>query len=309
MTTLFKKPDEDLLIAGIAANGLYGSRDGGHSWQKMGTAGSGMISHRPTSMAWDPQTKTQFWESGIYGGGGGAFRTSDDGNSFVQLGSAHHNDLISVDFTDAKRLTVMVGGHEQAQTLQRSTDGGQNWTNVGLNLPSGEVCTFPHIIDGQTHLVGCGEDGSTGIYRTTDGGMHWMNVSKTGGFGQPLIASDQSIYWVNNGGGLVRSVDEGQQWADLSIPGNPNPIPLIELPDKRLASIGYIDNMQTVILSADFGNTWMSASAPVPYQDVRGVVYSPERKAFYIWHFTCGNGSVPVPPDAVMSFDFDYTKN
>jgi hypothetical protein len=34
-------------------------------------------------------------------------------------------------------------------------------------------------------------------------------------------------------------------------------------------------------------------------------VYSAPRKAFFIWHWTCGQNA-PVPNDAIMQFPFDY---
>ena len=189
LTSVFKNPHEDELIAGVAASGLWASRDGGGSWQQLGKGSSVMIQNRPTSVVFDPLVKGQYWEAGIYGAGSGAFRTSDEGNTFVPLGTIHHDNLISIDFTDAARQTLLVGGHEQDQTLYRSTNGGQAWVNVGLNLPAQLSCNFPLIFDRQTHLVGCGEFSSTGIYKTTDGGTTWKRVSMAGVLGAPLVAS------------------------------------------------------------------------------------------------------------------------
>jgi len=42
-----------------------------------------------------------------------------------------------VDFSDPERRNVIAGGHEQSRMVWKSTDGGQTWTNVGLNLPEG----------------------------------------------------------------------------------------------------------------------------------------------------------------------------
>jgi hypothetical protein len=83
----------------------------------------------------------------------------------------------------------------------------------------------------------------------------------------------------------------------------------IELPDGRIVTIGTDSEVQYVLVSADHGATWKPASAALPFQDPRGVAYSSQRKAFYLWRFSCGNGSVPVPSNAVMRFDFDYKKN
>jgi photosystem II stability/assembly factor-like uncharacterized protein len=109
---------------------------------------------------------------------------------------------------------------------------------------------------------------------------------------------------------MVRSTDQGQTWTELSVGsvevGSFHPI---ELPDRRIATIGPQHGTQYVLVSADHGATWSRATAALPFTDAVGVVYSSQRKAFFVWHFTCGNGNVPVPPDAVMRFDFDYARH
>src|SRR6185312_13629437 len=101
-------------------------------------------------------------------------------------------DGISVDFTDPNRKTMLLGGHEQAQVMWRSTNGGQTWDPVGATFPASTNCTHPLVIDGQTHLVGCGGFGGgfKGILRTTDGGQTWTQASTDGGDHAPLVASD-----------------------------------------------------------------------------------------------------------------------
>ena len=308
MTSVSAKPDEDLLIAGIALKGLWASRDGGMSWQALGTGvGSAQITNRPMTVVFDPDPKNsmQFWEVGIYNAGG-VYRTADDGATFTLLGDSHHDDLVSIDFTDPARKTLLAGGHEQQQTVQRSTDGGMTWTNVGSGLPSNSTCTLPLILDGQTHLVGCVSytKGPDGVYRTANGGMTWTQVTSSGGAAPPLHASDGSIYWASRDGkGMTHGSIDGQTWTDVTGAGVIASLAPVELPDGRLAAIGPVYGAQYVLVSADQGATWHPVSPKLPYNDERGLVYSPQRNTFYIWHFTCGNGSVPVPPDAIMSFE------
>jgi hypothetical protein len=309
MSNLSAKPDEDLLIAGIALNGLWASTDGGGSWHALGIdSASATITHRPSCMTYDPQDSMRYWESGIYGNSGGVYETRDDGKTFVQLGTVHHTDQVSVDFSDPNRQTILAGGHEQAMTLNRSTDGGMTWTNVGAGLPANTNCTHPLVIDGQTHLVGCGGygGGPSGVYRTTNGGAIWTQVTASGGANEPLRASDGSIYWASpSGNGMTRGTADGRQWTTVVGSGVIASVRPIELPDGRVATLGA----GSVVVSSDHGVTWKPASSALPYHDSIGVVYSAQRKAFYVWRFTCGNGAVPVPPDAIMRFDFDYQKN
>jgi hypothetical protein len=48
-----------------------------------------------------------------------------------------HDDFISVDYTDPNRQTMLVGGHEQSQSVWKSTNAGSTWTNIGTALPTG----------------------------------------------------------------------------------------------------------------------------------------------------------------------------
>jgi len=294
------KPDEDLLVVGVALHGLWASTDGGGSWHALGTgAGSDAITNRTTSFVFDAAHASVFWEAGIYNGPG-VYRTDDDGLTFHALGDAHHDDAVSVDFTDASRTVLLAGGHEQAQTLYRSNDGGAHWTNVGTNLPAGtNFSSAPLVLDAMTHLVGCSGwgSGTSGIYRTTDGGMHWAQVSDASASGQPLVASDGTIYWSVMGGGVARSTDSGQHWdrvGDGGVHGTP-----IELPDGRIAALGS----SAIVVSSDSGAHWQPATESLPYGDSVGVAYSRQQRAFFVWHFDCG---MAVLDDAIMRHDFDW---
>jgi hypothetical protein len=311
MSDVSAKPDEDLLIAGIALDGLWGSRDGGHSWQALGSGpGSTKIVNRASSIVYDPSDSMRYWETGLYNLPG-IVVTQDDGNTFTTLGDPTQrdvwtNDLLGVDFTDPNRQTLVAGGHEAPQALFKSTDGGKTWASIAASLPAATNCTFPVVLDAQTYLVGCAGfgGGPSGIHRTTDGGTTWTSVSMLGGNGPPLVASDGSIYWEEvDGMGLVRSADSGKTWVQVAAQGVVIGKP-IELPDKRIAALGP----KYLLASADHGLTWKPASATLPYFDATGVVYSTQEKAFFIWHFTCDPSPVSVPADAVMRFDFDYQK-
>jgi photosystem II stability/assembly factor-like uncharacterized protein len=299
------KPDEDLLFAGVSLNGLFTSKDGGKSWKPLGTgAGSDKINNRPSALIFDPDHPDVFWESGIYSGPG-VFVTKDAGATFKRLGDFSSVDELSVDLADPDRKTMLAGGHENSQTLYRSTDGGATWTNVGKNMPAG-TCTHPAIVDSQIHLVGCSgyAGGVAGILRTTDGGKTWSQATALGGGGRAhLQAADGTFYWLNAlNGGLAMSTDQGETWKEVT-PSGLVTAP-VELPDGRLAAAA-----DRIVISSDHGATWQPASPPFPpfQYAVPGLAYSTHQKAFFIWHEACGNGP-PVPDDAVLRYDFDYEK-
>lgn len=310
LSAVAAKPDEDMIVTGVAQHGLWASRDGGKTYEQLGTgAGSDPITNRASWFIFDPDHSTTFWESGIYNGPG-IYRTDDDGVTLNTVGPVRHNDYFSIDFTDPDRKTIVAGGHEAPQQLFLTTDGGKSWDSIASGLPADNFsCVFPLVMDAQTYLVGCGgyAAGSESIYRTTDSGNTWTKISDVGGAFGGLVAKDGSIYWARaHDAGMTRSTDNGMTFETVSGMGTATSATPIELPDGRIAALGAT----AIIVSADQGKTWKPVTVQMPYKPV-GLTYSAQRKAFYIWHFSCGDGSgapVPVPMDAIMRHDFDYEK-
>jgi photosystem II stability/assembly factor-like uncharacterized protein len=304
LSFLTSKPDEDLLIAGIALSGLWASSNGGDSWEAMGDGdGSDVITNRTSSIVFDPEHPEVFWETGIYNGGG-VYRTADNGSTFEQLGDVTHNDLVSVDFTDPDRQTLLAGGHEQFQRLFLSLDGGSSWEDIGPNVPADTGASgYPLIIDSTTFLLGCAGFGGSlrGVFRSTDQGETWDHASESGGHFAPLVASDGSIYWATQDNqGIAKSTDQGETWTDLA--GLFRSAGPVELPDGSIAALGD----QNIVLSGDGGETWRAVTARYPYTP-RGFTYSPYQRAFFIYYFSCGAPEdATVPEDAVMRFDYDF---
>jgi photosystem II stability/assembly factor-like uncharacterized protein len=311
LSNLSSKPDEDMLIAGVAQQGLWASRNGGGTWTRLGAAmGSAAITNRTSEITYDPEHPQTFWESGIYNAGGG-YKTTDDGTTLAALGSVTHNDSVSVDFTDPQRQTLLAGTHEQSGHLFLSTNGGAMWTDIGPKLPAGTgFSSQALVIDAKTYLLGAytysNSGGGLGVFRSIDSGQTWTQVFSTAVQGHPLVMSDGTIYWsVGGNGGIVKSTDQGKTWQQavgqgVLVTGAP-----VALPDGRIAAL----SSQSVMVSSDCGASWFDVTTALPYAPT-GVVYSPYQKAFFIWHFDCtgqSNPGDPVPQDAIMRFDFDYT--
>jgi photosystem II stability/assembly factor-like uncharacterized protein len=299
-------PCSSMVIAGVATAGLWASEDGGQTWSKLGSgAGSAEITNRISAIVYDPAHPGTFWESGIYNGGG-VYRTTDNGETFEQLGDATHNDSVSVDFSDPERKTLLAGTHEQNSKLFRSGDGGETWIDIGRNLPAGAgFCTATQVLDATNLLVGCNNGG---VFHSSDG-EQWTSVGSPGVIPQPLLATDGTIYWPGSQGGVQVSSDQGTSFTERAdgnlAPGIVGSLYPAELPDGRIAILGR----DHILISADKGETWTPIGEPLPYpgggyDGARGPTYSARTKTFYIWRWDCGDR---VLPDAIMSAGFDYT--
>lgn len=302
-TLLTSRTDRDGLIAGVARQGLFGDEGSNDQWAPLGKGGgSASITNRPSSVVFDPADPRRFWESGIYNGGG-VYETRDGGETFQALGNVEHSDLVSVDFSDPNRQTLLSGTHEQP-VVYRSADGGGSWQNISAGLPTNiGTASYPHVVNSTTYLLGTKAADGAGVFRSADSGQTWNLVHPGSVSGAPLVAtSDGQIYWLLDKGGLITSADGGATWADIASygPAGGSSGNLIEMSDGRLATLGTTN----VVISSDHGAHWKNVGATLPFQ-AAGLAYSPFHQTFYVWRSECDGSttSTPVPAGSIMRLD------
>ncbi|MBS2025125.1 MAG: hypothetical protein JST92_22220 [Deltaproteobacteria bacterium] len=303
LTILAVRPDEDELIAGVVANGLFHWPAGASDWTKLGQgAGSAKVDNDPTAFLFDPDHPGTYYESGIHVGTG-VLITRDGGDTFTRIG-LNNNDYTAVDFADPDRKTMLVGAHENGQHLFLSRDAGATFTDLGPNFPSdcGDT-SFPVLLDPQTFLVATSQGPNPGIFLSTDGGGTFTTVFAGNVNSHPLFARDGTISFMLVGdGGLVRSADQGRTWTRVVGAGvllNLH-VGLTELPDGRLLAVGTGTNY--LLSSSDRGAHWTPISQ-LPYKPV-GLAYSAPRRKVYIWRQNCVDNDT-VPLDAIMEHAFE----
>ena len=270
-------PDADEVIAGVSEKGLWSSTDGGKTWTPMAADSKVKITHRPYAIVFDPKDPRTFWETGNYGPG--IFKTTDGGKTFERLATLANVDGLSVDFSDPDRKTILVGLHEQIQSVTKSADGGKMWRPIGKNLPpKSNHSNSPLVLDAKVYLVnsaGWLQGHTHGIFRTEDGGQTWTQVSDLGPTGRPLLASDGAIYWSQIWErGLLKSTDQGKTWTKLEGVVKRTPI---ELAGGRLVAPAGAQ----LHLSTDGAKSWKPVGPPAPFSP-NVVAYSDKRNCFYV---------------------------
>jgi hypothetical protein len=294
------------IIVGMGMSGVWASDDAGATWSQLGSGdGSDTVNSRPTHITFDPERADVFWLSGIYGSG--AFRTDDAGTTFKWLGGLSYSDLLSVDFTDPDRQLMVAGGHEMSNLLWLSTNGGESWTDIGDRLPDNSgFATLPLVIDSKNILVGsCGGGaGTCGVFRSDDAGDTWSVVSDKGPYQAPLWASDGTIYWSLDGGGMIVSEDEGKTWSETSPgPAKPYSDALVELPDGRILTLGR----DFPLVTSDRGKSWTKVGGKLPFRaencGTYGLTYSVALKTLFVNHNDCTGH---LSEDALWSLPFDW---
>ncbi|MEZ5442849.1 MAG: hypothetical protein R3F15_15355 [Lysobacterales bacterium] len=176
-------------------DGVYRSRDGGHSWENLGLKDSGHIGairFHPT----DPNVVYvaalgPLWSSG---GDRGLYRSSDGGASWerilyidedtgindVLIHPERPDELIAVSYQRRRHVWTLINGGP-GSGVHKSTDGGKTWRKISAGLPGGDlgklgIAFAPSQPDTVYALVEADEKGR-GTYASSDFGERWSKRS------------------------------------------------------------------------------------------------------------------------------------
>lgn len=239
-----------LVYAGVVANGVYRSTDGGKNWS---SASSGLAHLNTTGLAVVPGTPAR-WYAAVYGRG--IFLSTDEGKTWTLvnngLGNLNLRGLIAHPANPNRLFALTEGG------LYRLDVPASSWTKLTLigegmgltgkdtlpplpvtppdplslltpeeapsaqtrALPASPMLTlaFAPSSAGTAYLG----TGGAGVYRSDDGGLTW---SAAGLNGQSIVAlavhpvHPQQVTAATSGGALYRSEDGGNTWTSLPAPG------------------------------------------------------------------------------------------
>ncbi len=234
----------------------------------------------------------------IYAGtaGGGLWKSVDGGMQFKPVFDKYNQSIGAVALDPANPKTVWVGTGETwvrnsvsvGDGIYRSTDGGDNWTKLGLadteriarivvhpkNANTVFACATGHLFD---------DHPDRGVYRTKDGGKTWDKVLYVGpDVGCADLAIDpassdtmyaamwqfrRSPYFFTSGGpksGFYRSTDGGTTWQPITkgMPaGDLGRIAIAVSPTRPNVVYAAIEARKTALYrSDDRGETWTAVN-------------------------------------------------
>ncbi|MBL7825488.1 MAG: hypothetical protein JNJ57_02580 [Saprospiraceae bacterium] len=229
--------------------------------------------------------------------GGGVWKSTTAGLTFEPIFEKHPQSIGALAIDQNRPETVWVGTGESnmrnsvaiGQGLFKSTDGGRNWSKIGLENSEHISKILLHPTDGNIAYVSVpgklwSDSPDRGLYKTTDGGKTWEKIlytdDKTGCADvimdprnpDVLLASmwqfRRTPYSFTSGGpgsALYKSTDGGKNWRKITngLPtGEFGRIALALAPSAPDNLLAIVESEKTsLLISADGGESWKYQSA------------------------------------------------
>jgi photosystem II stability/assembly factor-like uncharacterized protein len=218
-------------------NGIDRTSDEGKTWEHFTTSST----PAPTSVIVNLGTT-------IFVGGQGLFRSTDDGVTWIPLGSIATNfqSITALAIADGR---LFVGANGLGGALYSSNDLGATW-KVADTLLQGIVYSI-YAYDSLIVVFT-----SAGRYRSLDTGNTWTSSDPLNYFGNfvPELAGDGGLL-LTSAAGLERSSDGGDTWSPVSAPISDPSILASVFISGQLACAGTSEG---VFYSFTAGQTWKS---------------------------------------------------
>jgi len=212
--------------------GVYRSRDGGESWEKIlyrgPDAGAVELSMDPNNprilFACFWQARRSFWSLSSGGDGSGLFRSFDGGDSWEEVteksgfpGGLLGKVGVSVSAAKAGRVFALVEAGDDKIGLYRSDDYGDSWTHVSRNRDlMHRPWYYTHVFADPGHADTVYVTNFQ-MWKSTDGGQNFTEVTTPHGDNHDLWidpANPKRMIEGNDGGACV-SFNGGASWSSI----------------------------------------------------------------------------------------------
>lgn len=189
--------------------------------------------------------------------GGKYLYTLDGGDSWRVVQSQYWRQMQGIAFADSS-IVISVGGNGYSSgIIERSTNGGLNWSLVDtFNFELKKVLFVDHQIG-----FACGYGV---ILKTLDGGLNWdFTEAKRDFFSAMSFPTSQIGFAVGRTGSIMKTTDQGESWERLR---NGN---LATNPAHRYHDVSFVDPQNGYIVgdkglilrTQDGGESWQKIKA------------------------------------------------
>ena len=176
--------------------------------------------------------------------------------------------------------SLIMYGETQSGGLNRTMDGGANWTDIVPAGAGGAAWVMPYVIDPNNAAILYA--GFEEVWKTTNRGNTWTQISSFG-TGATLryiaVAPSNSDYiYAGTAGTLRKTINGGTSWTTITpnLPGGSavKYIAIDPINEQRLwISLSGFNSGEKVFYSGDAGLTWTNVSGNLPNLPINCITY------------------------------------